>query len=680
MSTKKSKRSSTSNKAQKHKICCICLESISPTELSTLDSCEHSYHHDCIVSWSRIENACPLCKTKFTSISNEYLSKSITVSERKQEAAYHIELGNIIWVDCVCIMCGCDDNEELLLLCDGCDAPQHTYCAGLGDTVPTGDFYCDACKSKIGDLLELGLSPDMIFTNSSYHSNNTNTQHSHNHNSSNNYQRSESILDTYDDQSHHENDSDEEYVPSPQRKRRAYRMRARPQKTKASKKATSSRTAATQTSKSRKSSKQTKRSVSSRSRRSDADGAATDPDTMDESTASLPTSDEEYVPYRQMRAKRGIRRSERLRNIQQRAATPDLDGIENEQEREQTENERRARSASPVSRTRKRQRATPAAQSTLSGLPSSPHIATVGVHDGTMKKTAFVLDQNGKKHRLGIHRSRPSCLNQLFDASPIIKHRYQFARNYPIIETSKYIQRTTGNVRNNTSPDSMCSVSTKSILSMNHSDDSSSAESPNHEIQENDKLDGDGLFIPKSTKQEVDCVVVRSMKRKASLSSLSVVKEHRILSDSESVEKDSSDAEEEEDDDVATENQLDTDCNDDVTESDYMPSDTHSELSDTVSKRRPKRSKPQRCKIRKSQRLMAKKLKLLQEKQKEGEQEEAEEQQSSTDDERDKYHRKNRKRAFTEIEDGERHKNIAMSHRKRAKHSHIRKYSCLSNL
>lgn len=46
-----------------------------------------------------------------------------------------------------CPYCGDNDNEEVLLLCDGCDVPSHTYCLGL-DAVPSGSWYCDACETQ----------------------------------------------------------------------------------------------------------------------------------------------------------------------------------------------------------------------------------------------------------------------------------------------------------------------------------------------------------------------------------------------------------------------------------------------------------------------------------------------------------------------------------------------------
>lgn len=46
-----------------------------------------------------------------------------------------------------CPFCGDNDNEEVLLLCDGCDVPSHTYCLGL-DAVPSGSWYCEACETQ----------------------------------------------------------------------------------------------------------------------------------------------------------------------------------------------------------------------------------------------------------------------------------------------------------------------------------------------------------------------------------------------------------------------------------------------------------------------------------------------------------------------------------------------------
>ncbi|KAM6200665.1 bromodomain adjacent to zinc finger domain protein 2B isoform 8-T8 [Sarcoramphus papa] len=48
-----------------------------------------------------------------------------------------------------CQICRKGDNEELLLLCDGCDKGCHTYChRPKMTTIPDGDWFCPACIAK----------------------------------------------------------------------------------------------------------------------------------------------------------------------------------------------------------------------------------------------------------------------------------------------------------------------------------------------------------------------------------------------------------------------------------------------------------------------------------------------------------------------------------------------------
>ncbi|CAH0698004.1 unnamed protein product [Spodoptera exigua] len=48
-----------------------------------------------------------------------------------------------------CQFCLCGDNEDQLLLCDGCDKGYHTYCFKPSmDKIPDGDWYCWECINK----------------------------------------------------------------------------------------------------------------------------------------------------------------------------------------------------------------------------------------------------------------------------------------------------------------------------------------------------------------------------------------------------------------------------------------------------------------------------------------------------------------------------------------------------
>lgn len=55
----------------------------------------------------------------------------------------------------VCRMCGRGDDDEKLLLCDGCDDNYHTYCLlpPLTDP-PKGNWRCPKCVAEVSDCLQ----------------------------------------------------------------------------------------------------------------------------------------------------------------------------------------------------------------------------------------------------------------------------------------------------------------------------------------------------------------------------------------------------------------------------------------------------------------------------------------------------------------------------------------------
>nr|7KLO_A Chain A, Lysine-specific demethylase 5A [Homo sapiens]7KLR_A Chain A, Lysine-specific demethylase 5A [Homo sapiens] len=58
--------------------------------------------------------------------------------------------GSVNFVDLyVCMFCGRGNNEDKLLLCDGCDDSYHTFCLipPLPD-VPKGDWRCPKCVAE----------------------------------------------------------------------------------------------------------------------------------------------------------------------------------------------------------------------------------------------------------------------------------------------------------------------------------------------------------------------------------------------------------------------------------------------------------------------------------------------------------------------------------------------------
>jgi hypothetical protein len=51
--------------------------------------------------------------------------------------------------DIICMVCGLTDHDEKLVLCDGCDKAQHTFCCKPKlKRVPKGEFRCSECAAK----------------------------------------------------------------------------------------------------------------------------------------------------------------------------------------------------------------------------------------------------------------------------------------------------------------------------------------------------------------------------------------------------------------------------------------------------------------------------------------------------------------------------------------------------
>ncbi|KAI8528756.1 hypothetical protein RHMOL_Rhmol12G0172000 [Rhododendron molle] len=119
-----------------------------------IDSCDHYFCFVCIMEWAKVESRCPLCKRRFTSIRRPpmdgvFLNERV-VSVPVRDQVYHC-FGNATvgpphpYSEVRCTVCNSEGDENFLLLCDLCDAASHTYCVGLGATVPEGDWFCNDC-------------------------------------------------------------------------------------------------------------------------------------------------------------------------------------------------------------------------------------------------------------------------------------------------------------------------------------------------------------------------------------------------------------------------------------------------------------------------------------------------------------------------------------------------------
>ncbi|RDA92952.1 hypothetical protein CP533_5536 [Ophiocordyceps camponoti-saundersi (nom. inval.)] len=133
--------------------------------VAALDGCEHIIHDACIRSWAQKTNTCPICRNPFhcvrvyNGVDGTVLS-TYEVQDRKQVAEFDVQQ----WLSQnpdddegpsnPCPICNSAEREDILLLCDSCDAAYHTHCIGL-DYVPQGDWYCMECSH----LLELTDEP-----------------------------------------------------------------------------------------------------------------------------------------------------------------------------------------------------------------------------------------------------------------------------------------------------------------------------------------------------------------------------------------------------------------------------------------------------------------------------------------------------------------------------------------
>jgi hypothetical protein len=152
--------------------CAICHDSLrQSSSIASLeaDGCDHRYHFECILSWSKIESRCPLCKASFTQIikrdahDESKIISRLSVREREQvyvppsmdddpDFLYAQEVGDNQHT--LCMVCDKDDNHAELLLCDGhCGRGCHTYCCEprLHEVPgPEVDWYCECCM--VSDL------------------------------------------------------------------------------------------------------------------------------------------------------------------------------------------------------------------------------------------------------------------------------------------------------------------------------------------------------------------------------------------------------------------------------------------------------------------------------------------------------------------------------------------------
>ncbi|KAI1373435.1 hypothetical protein F4677DRAFT_222956 [Hypoxylon crocopeplum] len=131
-------------------------------KIAVIQVCGHILHDACLREWTEKANSCPICRQAFhlvhvyDKVGGTQLS-SYKVEDKKQVAEFDPQQ----WLNDnpdveeesrPCPICDRSDHEEVLLLCDSCDTPYHTYCVGL-DGVPRGHWFCLECVDTGAELL-----------------------------------------------------------------------------------------------------------------------------------------------------------------------------------------------------------------------------------------------------------------------------------------------------------------------------------------------------------------------------------------------------------------------------------------------------------------------------------------------------------------------------------------------
>lgn len=154
-------------------VCGICLsEEGKKTVKGVLNCCSHYFCFACIMEWSKVESRCPLCKQRFATISrtartdggHDLRDAVFPVPERDQVyQPSEEELRGYLdpYENVLCTECLQGGDDALMLLCDLCDSPAHTFCVGLGREVPDGNWYCDGCRptAALASANAQGLNP-----------------------------------------------------------------------------------------------------------------------------------------------------------------------------------------------------------------------------------------------------------------------------------------------------------------------------------------------------------------------------------------------------------------------------------------------------------------------------------------------------------------------------------------
>jgi len=55
--------------------CSICLDNLNSNHIHELDECKHQFHSSCLITWLRVNDGCPMCRSVASNNSNFYRSE-----------------------------------------------------------------------------------------------------------------------------------------------------------------------------------------------------------------------------------------------------------------------------------------------------------------------------------------------------------------------------------------------------------------------------------------------------------------------------------------------------------------------------------------------------------------------------------------------------------------------------
>ncbi|CAH2085107.1 unnamed protein product [Euphydryas editha] len=140
--------------------CSICLLRFKEQQVGTPESCEHIFCLDCITEWSKNVNTCPVDRMTFNSIivkacvgGRVLRTDPVKVLERRPSVE-----ALVVEDPTLCEICGSSDDEETMLLCDGCDLGYHMQCLTPPlSEIPADQWLCPNCYVSLNgesNLLE----------------------------------------------------------------------------------------------------------------------------------------------------------------------------------------------------------------------------------------------------------------------------------------------------------------------------------------------------------------------------------------------------------------------------------------------------------------------------------------------------------------------------------------------